>query len=417
MAPLHQVKNLRLAPPTPHTPPPHLPLPGADALRQVQDLCRLQLAAVFKHAALYPITAALEITGTKAEKLTTVQSELSNVVFTLLDPVSDDLELPTNYAGHQLTSLLLRTGSKSNDPEHCGCLYQVCTGCPQCPPDKKPKMYFRRGRISNEALSNPRLRALFAARGELLGLPPPIFPHAPPAAVPAVAPDVPVPDVAAAPFPVLSPLQADEELPLAPEEHQGSAVVVLSPLQIGEARPFALVQHQQGPAPVQDFPGYDHFLLNYDYANVNDDNVLVPDSDDEEPEDPDFLLQYPPDIVYDLNRPVLVIIWYMSETNTVEIMWKLLAPRLREDPHMSDVSALVMEDYRETLSQRGLPRGVALERFLDAVTSWVSTDWAAGIQILSRNKIIYFKTPGLNVDVPDHFIELLPFLLHLPPTV
>lgn len=77
----------------------------------------------------------------------------------------------------------------------------------------------------------------------------------------------------------------------------------------------------------------------------------------------------------------------------------------KSDPFV--VGVVVLEDFREGLEAKGLPVGSEIQRFVDGLDRWINTTWTASIPIYGRNKVIYARTRGANVTLPDHVLELM----------
>ncbi|KAJ7716286.1 hypothetical protein B0H16DRAFT_1801608 [Mycena metata] len=354
-----------------------------------------------RHAISYPITTGLGILGTKAVKLQTVLDLLGAMIQIHTPDSPPNAALPRRYEMHNLTPLRLCTGYTSNNPADAGRLIQVCTGCYLCTVQNRKKIYVRTAPLSPQSLADPQLRILFRARAELCGLPPPIFPPVPEPA----EPEAEEMDNAAA-----LPVQCESEQPDDSDEegssgHNGT-IVVDSEDEHGNSDESEETLAEQGNSDEsEETLATAEQPLHFDYGRM-----LAPDSDDELEEALD--LDYPPEIVFVLNVPVLVVIWFMASDNTVQMVQKLLHPRApQKQGQVARLGNLVLRDYQELLEHLvGFPAGTEFRRFLDSIGRWGLSPWDEEIPVYARNRIIYLKPADLDVTIPDHFAELFPDL-------
>ncbi|KAJ6470131.1 hypothetical protein C8R47DRAFT_1222764 [Mycena vitilis] len=326
-----------------------------------------------KHAQLYPATARLGIRGAKTFKRSTVRDMVHKGLKDRSPLPPNDLRLPSNYGGHNLSGFLLATGYQSRDRTKAGGYYQVCRGCAACSRARRRRVFQRTPPLSADILAQPELQLLFDARDEL-------YPTPRVSNQQSAAEATPSPRLSPSPSPTLV-------LSSSPSPELQRSPSLPPPLHQGQTLHF-------------DYGGYG----GAHYSSTGE--ILAPRSEASDLDLDD--LRYPSvqpepqQPVFDVAVPILLIAWYSTGADPIII---LVHPRA--NANSVHVGELMLTDYRDALAGLGLASTTKIERFLDVSDHWIPMEWEYRMPIYGRNRVIYIRAEGVHVTPPDHFLDLL----------
>ncbi|KAJ7653878.1 hypothetical protein DFH06DRAFT_1329973 [Mycena polygramma] len=330
-----------------------------------------------KHAQLYPATARLGIKGNKTVKRSTVRDMVHTGLESRSPLPPDDLRLPSNYGGHNLSGFLLATGYESRDRTKAGGYYQVCRGCPTCSRARRRRVFHRTPPLSADILAQPELQLLFDARDELY------------------------------PTPRVSNQQSAAEATTSPSPSPYPSPSPSPTLVFSSSPPPELQRSPSLPPPLHQAQ-----TLHFDYGGYGGAHysptgeILVPRSDASDLDLDD--LQYPSvqpapqQPVFVVAVPILLVAWYSTG---VDPIITLVHPQA--NANSTHIGELMLADYRDALAGLGLAWSTKIERFLDVTDHWIPMEWEYRMPIYGRNKVIYIRAEGVDVTPPDHFLDLL----------